>query len=127
MQYKFPYIDGYPMIMAKLRKENCKARYFEFLIDSGADFTMISKSYAAVLGLEYAKIKNTEIKVEVANLTFIQAKRTTLILTIEGNDLAIPVLIANEDVECLLGRKGFFENFDILFQENQQQVIFKKV
>jgi len=114
------------MIMAKLRKENGQARYFEFLIDSGADFTMISKSYASILDLEYSNLKGEEIKVEVANLTFIHAKKTTLILTIEGNDFVIPTLIANEEVECLLGRRGVFENFDIIFQENQQQVIFKK-
>ena len=113
--------------MAKLKKGNGKARYFEFLVDSGADFTMISKSYSSLLDVDYDTIKSAEIKVEVANLAFIHAKKITLILTIEGNDFSVPVLIANEEVECLLGRKGVFESFDITFQENQQQVIFKKI
>ena len=113
--------------MAKLRKGGGRARYFEFLVDSGADFTMISKSYASLLGVEYDKIKSAEIKVEVANLAFIHAKKTTFILTIEGNDFSVPVLIANEEVECLLGRKGVFEIFDITFQEKQQHLVFKKL
>lgn len=112
------------MLMAKLRKESGNARYFEFLIDSGADYTLISKYDAALLGVEYEQIEGKEITVEVANLTFIHAKRINLILTIEGQDLIVPVLVAAEDVEALLGRKGIFEHFDILFQENREQVIF---
>lgn len=113
--------------MAKLRDKNEKFRYCEFLVDSGADYTMIPNSTALVLSLEYEKIDSEEIKVEVANLAFMHTKKTTLTLTLEGHDFEIPVLIAKEEAECLLGRKGIFENFDILFQENQQQIIFKKV
>ena len=115
------------MLMAKLRHEDGKARYFEFLIDSGADFTMIPRSYASILGIQYKKLLGKEVKVEVANLTYIYAKRTTLFLTLADNNLVIPALIANNEAECLLGRKGLFENFDIIFQENKKLVIFKKM
>ncbi len=56
--------------MAKLRKKNGKARYFELLIDPGADYTLISQYDAQLLGFKYKAIKQKEIKVEVANLAF---------------------------------------------------------
>lgn len=112
------------MLLAKLRKKSGKARYFEFLIDSGADYTLISQYDAQLLGVEYKRIKQKEIQVEVANLAFIHTKKTMLILTIENENFPIPVLIARENVESLLGRKGLFNKFDILFKENQEEVIF---
>ncbi|MEK7524679.1 MAG: retropepsin-like aspartic protease [Patescibacteria group bacterium] len=112
--------------MARLRKPNGKARYFELLIDTGADYTLISQYDAQLLGLKYKAIKQKEIKVEVANLTFIYTKKVSLLLTIEGHEFTIPVLIARDGVESLLGRKGLFEHFEVVFQEYNQQVIFKK-
>jgi hypothetical protein len=50
------------MLTAKLQKGKNKARYFEFLIDSGADYTLISKSDAYLLGIEYEKIDTKELK-----------------------------------------------------------------
>lgn len=114
------------MLMAKLRKLNGKARYFEFLIDTGADYTLISQYDAHLLGINYKNIKQKEIKVEVANLAFIHTKKVSLLLTLEGYDFHIPVLVAREEVESLLGRKGIFEHFDVLFREYNQQVLFKK-
>ena len=125
MQHKFPYINNRPKLLAKLREGKGKARYFEFIIDSGADYTLIANSNAIILGIEYNKLKTKETKVEVANLAFIHAKQTTLTITIENNSFNIPVLVAKEEVECLLGRKGIFDKFDITFQERQKQVIFK--
>lgn len=112
--------------MAKLRKPNGKARYFELLIDTGADYTLISQYDAELLGLRYKAIKQKEIKVEVANLAFIRTKKVSLLLTIEGYDFTIPVLIAREGVESLLGRKGIFEHFEVIFQEYNEQVVFKR-
>jgi len=126
LQFKFPYIKGYPKLMAKLGIQNQTARYFRFLIDSGADYTVIPNSYAALLGLEYNKIESEEIKVEVANLAFMHTKKTNLTLTLEGHNFEIPVLIAKEEAECLLGRKGIFEHFDITFQERNEEVIFQQ-
>lgn len=126
MPLKFPYIQGRPMLMAKLRHGKNRARYFEFLIDSGAGVTLISKADAFLLGIDYSKLPGKEVRVEVANLTFIHAKQIRLTLTIEGQDFSIPVMIAKEEVERLLGRKGIFENFDITFKELEKEVIFKK-
>ena len=113
--------------MAKLGPPKNKQRYFEFLVDSGSDFTIISKSDAAYLGINYQDIKEPEVGVEVANLAIIKTKKTSMILTIKNINLLIPILVANQEVECLLGRKGIFDRFNIIFQESKQQVIFMKI
>lgn len=115
------------MIMAKLRNGNNRARYFEFLVDTGADFTLISRYDAQLLGLVYNKMKQKEIKVEVADLTFIRAKKVSLVMSIEGHDFKIPVLVAKKSVESLIGRKGLFDNFDVIFKEREQQIVFVNV
>ena len=112
--------------MAKLGKDKTSARYFEFLIDSGADYTLIPKSAATMLGVDYNKIPKQKTKIETANLQSIQAKKTELLFIINKTKLKIPVLICEEEVECLLGRKGIFENFNITFKEKEQEVIFNK-
>ena len=110
--------------MAKLKKENNPAKYFRFLVDSGADYTLISASEATLIGIDYQKIKSKIVRLEVANMNFIEAKKTFLDIIIYDVSIKIPVLITKEKIDGLLGRKGFFEHFDILFQECRQQMIF---
>ncbi len=112
------------MLMAKLGKDQNSSRYFEFLIDSGADYTMIPQSAGTILGLTYKSLPDHKTKIETANLESIEAKQTDLYLTIDKIRLKIPVLICKEEVECLLGRKGIFDNFEITFKEKLQEVVF---
>ena len=113
--------------MEKLGLPGKRARYFELLIDSGADYTLISKSDAMIFGLDYDKLTTKEQELEAANQTKILAKKTTLMIAINGDELKIPVFISKNEVERLLGRKGIFENYEITFQERKQKVIFKKI
>lgn len=124
MSLKLPYIKGRPMVVAKLRKDDGPARYFEFLIDSGADYSLISRYDAALLDISYKELQQPEVKVEVANLTWIHTKKIVLLLTLNGYELRVPILIAREYVEALLGRKGVFEYLDMLFEERKELVTF---
>lgn len=114
------------MLTAKLQKGKNKARYFEFLIDSGADYTLISKSDAYLLGIEYEKIDTKEIEIEVANLSFIHAKKSLVKITVGNHSFNTQILIAKEGVERLIGRKGLFTEFKITFKEKENTVIFNK-
>lgn len=127
LQHKFPYIKDRPIITTRLGKLNGPAKYMGFLIDTGADFTLISRSSAFSIDLDYPLISSPEIKIEVANLATILAKQTELIITIKDRNLLIPVLIADQEVENLLGRKGIFDYYDITFQQREKQVIFEEV
>jgi predicted aspartyl protease len=113
--------------MAKLSKKSNKARYIGMLIDTGADFTLISRSYASLLGIKYNELKSETEKVEIANLETINARKTRINIEIDGENFDIPILIANGEVEALLGRKGVFDRYEVTFQEAEQQVILKKI
>lgn len=87
---------------------------------------MISKSSAILLGVNLTRLKKQKTKVELANLSFINTYKVKLTITIEGVNLKIPVLIADDEVECLLGRKGVFDYFDVMFKEKEKVIIFSK-
>ncbi len=114
------------MLRAKLSTDHEEGHYLRFLIDSGADYTLIPKSAAIMLGLNYKKLSTTEGTVEASNHTYIKTKTSHLHLTIDTVSIKIPVLVCEEEIECILGRKGVFENFEITFREKQQEVVFRK-
>ena len=81
------------MLTAKLSKSKDKSRYLEFLIDSGSDFTIIPKSDAMILGIDYDEIKSKEIKIEAANLTVMHGKEISLNFEVADEKFKIPVLV----------------------------------
>ncbi|GEM_PF-3773484 len=50
-----------------------------------------------------------------------------LFLTEGGSQLPIMILEENSGIPVILGRQGFFENFDITFKESQKKLILTKV
>ena len=120
----FNYQKGKPKVTVKLKYKE-KSKYFSFLVDSGSDYTLISQSDAVTLGIDYKEINAPEIKIEIADLTTMHTKKVPLTLLIDTFELNIPVLIAKEPVERLLGRKGVFPKFDITFKERLEEIEFK--
>jgi len=96
------------------------------LIDSGADFTVVPKDLATILGL-----KEETLTTETAGIGGkVPVKKSRLNFRIIGRreeyPLNIPVLVLqeeNSDVPLLLGRNGFFESFHITFQQNKEKII----
>jgi len=130
LKLELPYIKDRPMVMVKLGLPGKRARFFEMLIDSGADHTLISKSDAAVLGLDYEKIRSNETTHTSANLSPIHGKMAKMLITLivskdKEIEFEIPVFVTREEVECLIGRKGVFDRFEITFKEKEQKVILK--
>lgn len=85
---------------------------------------MIWQGDALTLGIEYNKIKGEEYKAEVANFDLLHTKEVDLEININDQFIKVPALITKEPLDPLLGRKGIFDHFDILFQEAQEQVTF---
>jgi predicted aspartyl protease len=115
------------MIVARLKTPHGIGRFFEFLIDSGADYSVISKADAHTLGIDLKVIHGEEVSIELADLHVLKTIKIHLLMTINGTELEVPVLIAEENVECLLGRKGIFDRFEIVFREKEQEVIFRNI
>lgn len=126
MQLEFEYSQGRPVLTAKLGKTKNNSKYFEFLIDSGADYTIIPQSDAEILGINYENIKSKEIIIEAANLTKIRTKEVRLTITIRDISFTIPVLISEKEVERLIGRKGLFDKFEITFKQKLNKVVLKE-
>ncbi len=121
--FRFPYSKDRPILSAQLSR-NKKTRYFNFLIDSGSHYTLLSSGDALTFGLDYNMFAVEERKVEIADNSDTLAKRTTFDLILEGMIFRIPVLFAKGHVDCLLGRNGVFDRFDIIFQQRKRQVFF---
>jgi len=114
-------------LVAVVTNDQGHERYLEFLIDTGADYTFISYSHAILLGLDYHSIQSPEKDFDVANSTSIKAKKIYLTIKIGNKNILTPVFIANQPMENLLGRRGIFDHYEIVFQESKKQVIFTEV
>jgi hypothetical protein len=97
------------------------------LLDSGADTCTIPVSVAKIL-----ELKSTSSETVKGIGGDIKAENSRMILSIEGphekHSVSVHVKILNdENIPILLGRKDFFENFNITFKERDKRIILKKV
>ncbi|MEK6894900.1 MAG: hypothetical protein AABX48_00075 [Nanoarchaeota archaeon] len=98
------------------------------ILDSGSDMSIIPKSIAEVIGVKYLG------EDEISGITGKPIKSKQGVINVEfGKDrektnFQIPVVIPEkEDVTIIIGRLGFFQNFDITFQERKRKIHFKRV
>lgn len=129
-RYKNVKIEGWPIkrpIIPITLSHGEKSIELEAIIDSGSDFMLITKEIAEFLGLELGK-KEEEVGIcgekcktvmSHCNITITDGKETARLLSkpiqviLEGN--------AKLD-EILIGRFGFFDEFDITFRENSSRI-----
>jgi len=102
------------------------------LVDSGADYSVISKEVSDLLDFDLTEGK-------VATTYGIGGTMKTLQKQImmkfgrnhEIYSLSVPVKILLDSVDFeippLIGRAGFFEQFEITFDERKERIAFKKV
>ncbi len=97
------------------------------ILDSGSDMAVIPKSIAGVIGIKYVG------EDEISGISGRPVKAKQGFMNIQfGKDrekysLRVPVVVPEkEDVTIIIGRIGFFENFQITFHESKRKIIFKK-
>jgi predicted aspartyl protease len=101
-------------------------RRFRFLLDSGTDFTMMPRSAARQLGLSLKGTKEMSV-------TGIEGSETTAWLSeitveIGGSELPLPCLFSSiERTPYLLGRMGFFQRFNITFDNARKKIILEDI
>ncbi|MBI4451625.1 retropepsin-like domain-containing protein [Candidatus Woesearchaeota archaeon] len=118
-----------PFIPVFVRDSRDKLLQVAALLDSGADNTVVPRDLATVLGLkedEHLDTGGIGGKVKV--------RRSKLQITLRGSReyymLQLPVLVMqdkSEDVPLILGRNGFFEQFDITFRQRNEQIVLKRL
>jgi len=121
------YTPSIPVTLAG-RKESVDAIA---LLDSGADLSVIPNGLANILGLELSK--ETE---EVYGIGGSLNSKTAIVQATIKNahekySFKIPVKVIIDELDdefpILIGRDGFFENFEITFKESARKITLKKV
>ncbi len=97
-----------------------------FLLDSGADITMLTTSLADQLGLSYDRKKSTILHGIGENT--IKAYPGRIALKLGGKEILVRVYFSSENESTLLlGRLDIFSTFDIIFQTSIQHIVFKRI
>ena len=118
----------YPIIPITLRGKE-KQLDVMALLDSGADYTAIPKGIAEYIGMDLSKKAETIVGVGGK----IQAIPSRVMINIQhGHEsysisAEVRVLDVDDKFPMLIGRKDFFEKFEITFKEKDKRIILKKV
>ena len=101
-------------------------RNLDFLVDSGADVSMVPKSIAELVGLDLKKArKHRTYGVEGKGLLVYEG---SLAIKIGTHQIKIPCLFSSQEkTPLLLGRTGLFNRFTIVFENRTKNIIFRPI
>ena len=98
---------------------------FEFLIDSGAVVSAIPQDNAANLGVDVSTLPRITIEGFAGQKTF--AYKGEFIVKIGQNDVVLPVVFSeNPQASNILGRIGFFDQFNVVFNADDKLIIISR-
>ena len=118
----------YPVVPVKFYYKNRETPIIDALLDSGGDFIVIPMPIAKYLGLKLKKAGSVdtaggETVLFKATLSMIIGKKDE---TASYNNIQIHVSGRN-DIPVLLGRHPIFEDFEIIFKKQKDQLILKSI
>jgi len=118
----------YPIIPVKFHYKDKKTPIIEALLDSGGDFIVIPMPIAQYLGLELEEAGDVDTAGGTASLY-----KSTLNMSIEKDETVnlyknnLIHVSARNDIPVLLGRSPIFEDYEITFKKQKNQLILKHV
>lgn len=119
-----PYYKGRPSVTIKLRNRKNEVRYFNALIDSGADFAIFPIKAAFSLGIDVQHLE--KVHVEAADGHYFETYRTTIQAELGDTPFPLPIgFVAHPYVTQAVGRAGFFDTFKVEFDERKKNVTLK--
>lgn len=118
----------YPVIPVKFYYKNRETPIIDALLDSGGDFIVIPMPIAKYLGLKLKKAGSVDTAggatvLFKATLSMIIGKKDE---TASYNNIQIHVSGRN-DIPVLLGRHPIFEDFEITFIKQKNQLILRAI
>ena len=96
------------------------------LVDTGADCTMLPRLLGELAGVNFKRLRTlTVMGVEGRG---VKAWLGMMRLQIAGLDLpAMPCLYGSDHTPLLLGRAGFFDLFDVMFDNRHKKVVLPRL
>jgi len=97
-----------------------------FLVDTGADFTMLPFTVADALGVD---IQNApEMIVTGIRREEVRARLAEVTVRIGEMEVELPCLYCmKEDTPYLLGRMGLFQRFNIAFDNRRKRIVLESI
>jgi len=97
----------------------------EFLVDSGAVVSALPKTESENLGVDLLQLPRITIQGFAGQKTF--AYKGEMIVKIGQEEVLIPVVFSeNSQASNILGRIGFFDQFNINFDADSQKIVISK-
>ena len=111
-----------PLLAPFLRTTSGRFVRETFVVDSGADFSMASRDVCELLGLDWSEGELTQLRgISPRDECVVAAAVHYVDLYVREADfhLVLPICFAEGDAPSLLGRRGFFDHFRVLFDKRQ--------
>lgn len=106
-------------IISAYSKTRKKWQPLEVIIDTGADYSLLPKRYAGVLGIDLVKDCFTETTLGIGGSETVYQYKN-LSVKIGERQIQIPVgFLERDDIPPLLGRLGCLEIFRIIFEDKE--------
>ena len=127
LEFVFNY-HRYPIMPVKFYYGDRKTPYIDALLDSGGDFIVMPLPIAQYLDLKLEKAGSVntaggETSLFKATLDMVIGRGNT---TATYKDILIHVS-ARKDIPVLIGRHPIFEDYEVIFRKQKDQVILKSI
>ncbi len=112
-----------PYAVVSMQGENKRWSLVEMIVDTGADYTLLPRRYAQVLGIDLSKcVPKTSLGIGGSETVYLYKN---LLIKICGWQKKIPIgFLERDDIPALLGRleclevlRVTFENFETAFEK----------
>ncbi|MFH1200581.1 MAG: retropepsin-like aspartic protease [Candidatus Micrarchaeota archaeon] len=102
-----------------------KSRFVEFLVDSGADFSLLGAEFAAQLGMDLSEGRKREVRGVQGHKIVCVEKKVLLTVPGFGNPFESSVIVGHDlrPIHNLLGRDNFFHHYRVGFDQKERKLV----
>ena len=119
----------YRPVIDLLFTEKTGRNLYSFIVDSGADISLAPRQLADRIGLDWdkgSKITLSGISPKPECTLEGRIQKVSALVPDLAFELALPVCFANGNAPLLIGREGFFDEFDITLDKTRRRTVFTK-
>ena len=120
----------YRPVIDLLFKEQQGNNLYSFIVDSGADISLAPRQLAERIGLSWARgsrISLTGISPRPECSVVGRIQDAAAFLPDLALNLTLPICFADGDAPYLIGRQGFFDQFNITLDKKKRRTIFTSI